>query len=78
MLNPSPAPLTAQWPSKAWLAEKFPGGNWRVFAADTFALKWFGYVNSWETLLSAWDDEVFTVMLPGQPLPFMGLVECLG
>ena len=27
---------------------------------------------------SAWEDEVFTGMWPGAPLPFAGLMECLG
>ena len=77
LLNTPCGPVTAQWPSKAWLAEKFPGGSWSVDAADTFASKWFAYANSWEALLSAWEDEVFTVMWTEMPLPLPGLVECL-
>ena len=45
--------------------------------ADIFAHQWVAYADSWETLLSAWEEEVFTVMWPGSPLPLMGLSECL-
>ena len=50
---------------------------WVAEPADTFAHKWFAYADYWETMLSAWEDDVFTVIWPGFPLPFMGLVECL-
>ena len=76
LLKP-PRPLTAQWPSKAWLAEKFPVGMWNADGSNVFAIKWFGYSDSWETLLSAWEDEVFTVIWPGSPLPYSGLLKCL-
>ena len=70
-------PPTAQWPSIAWLAEKFPGGLWSVEGADVVTIRWLAYADSWETLLSAWEDDVFTVMWPGMSLPFMGLTACL-
>ena len=71
-------PPTGPRPSKAWLAEKFPSGNWSIDSADVFATKSFAYADSWEALLSAWEDEVFTAMWPGMPLPFAGLAACLG
>ena len=61
-MTPSgPGPFTAQWPSKDWLAEKFPGGAWGREGADVFALRWCAYADSWEALLSAWEDDVFTI-----------------
>ena len=59
------------------MAEKFPSGSWSQEAADVFAQRWFAYADSWETLLSAWEDEVFTVIWPGSPLPYSGLLKCL-
>ena len=50
---------------------------WVAEPADTFAHKWFAYADYWETMLSASEDDVFTVIWPGFPLPFMGLMECL-
>ena len=44
-----------EWPSVAWLKEKYPGRS-RVDSADTYASIWLGYTRSWETLLAAWDE----------------------
>ena len=35
-------------------------------------------MSSWEALLAAWDDGVYTVMWPGIRLPFSGLFTALG
>ena len=59
------------------MAEKFSGGLWIREPVNIFATRWFAYADSWETLLSAWEDEVFTVIWPGSPLPFAELAACL-
>ena len=59
---------------------EFPGRNVDVRfydTADVYALEWFGYADYWETLLSTWEDDVFTAMWPGIPLPYAGLAACL-
>ena len=50
---------------------------WSSESADICAIRLFAYADSWENLPSAWEDDVFTVMWPGSPLPFLGLAECL-
>ena len=44
-----------EWPSVAWLSEKYPDRT-RSDGADFYAAVWLGYTRSWETLLAAWDE----------------------
>ena len=44
-----------EWPSVAWLRERYPGRS-STDGADAFAYLWLAYTRSWETLLAAWDE----------------------
>ena len=44
-----------EWPSLAWLSEKYPGRG-STDPADAVAYIWLTYSRSWETLLAAWDE----------------------
>ena len=44
-----------EWPSLAWLKEKFPG-RISMDSSDIYAKAWLAYTRSWETLLAAWDE----------------------
>ena len=67
-----------QWPSKAFLIDKFPGGSWRGDPADAFATMWIGHAQSWETVLAGCDEGVFTSLWPAKPLPLSGLLTSMG
>ena len=41
------------------------------------AQSWLAHASSWETLLTAWDEGVHTVMWPGIPMPYKGLRTAL-
>ena len=68
-------PPTAQWPSIAWLAKKFPGGLWSVEGADVVTIRWLAYADSWETLLSFC---CLTLLYLSQEQPGLGRTKCLG
>ena len=44
-----------EWPSLAWLSEKYPGRG-STDPADAVAYIWLTYSRSWETLLAASDE----------------------
>eukprot|EP01052_Picozoa_sp_SAG31_P018764 SAG31_NODE_1342_length_8700_cov_12.667829_11_plen_241_part_00 len=66
----------AEWPSLTWLKEKHPA---RVTTepADAHALQWLAYIRASEVLLAAWDEGVFVDMVPGAPLPLLGMIVCI-
>eukprot|EP01052_Picozoa_sp_SAG31_P004158 SAG31_NODE_169_length_21415_cov_29.765338_20_plen_81_part_00 len=66
----------AEWPSLAWLKEKYPARTGSD-PADSHAQHWLGYMRASEVLLAAWDEGVFVDMVPGWPLPFSGLLACI-
>ena len=53
-----------QWPSSAWLQEKYPERN-STESTDAHAQHWLAYLRSWDTLLAAWAEDDFTTMWLG-------------
>ena len=66
----------AEWPPLTWLKEKHPARG-SGEAADAHAHFWLAYMRASEVLLAAWDEGVFVDMVPGQPLPFSGMIACI-
>ena len=57
-----------QWPSLAWLKEKYPKRS-GTESADWHAQQWLAYIRSWDTLLAAWAEDDFTTMWFVPPSP---------
>ena len=53
--------VITQWPSVEWLTERFPGRD-KNTGAETYSMIWAGYEGSFDTILNAIDDKVFTTM----------------
>jgi hypothetical protein len=68
-----------EWPTKDWLAEKFPKIAWHGVANNFFAVMWTAYTMSWGRVLAEWEEaENFAVLRPSYPIPVGGLSQAIG
>ena len=68
-----------EWPTKDWLAEKFPQIAWHGVANNFFAVMWTAYTMSWGRVLVEWEEaENFAVLRPSYPIPVGGLSQAMG
>ena len=67
-----------EWPTKDFLAEKFPAVSWNVHSNSVFASMFIAHTVSFEKVLAQWEENIFTAIQPNIPLPFGGLLQTIG
>lgn len=67
---------TIEWPPLTWMQEKYPSRS-SIESADSPAHYCLALLSSWDMVTAAWDEGIFTHMVPGYPFPLGGLLACI-